>query len=657
MSSNLLKDELSVKNLFLLLVFSSIMYFLSRMNHVFFHTLIEFICIMIAFNMLILSINTYKLNSKFYIIFLGIAFGFIGILDFLHMITFEGVNILPKESIEMTMVFWVAYRLMESISILIACFLINKKFNNKLKYIVITYLAITSLIIWSVYVMGIFSHTIDSKNLYSFRIGVETIAILILFISLIKLIKIKPLIDNTTYSYIKLSIILTLISEFLIIFYLGLYNTCFVLGNIFKLLSFYYLYKAIVQKGLKIPYTKLKKSETKYRKLIEASPDGIVIYNGRNIVYENQSFREILRIPTDSYVGTSDIYKYVPTELLEVFKKLDNLDDNYSDTVELNKILVNNVELSIEVVTTLIEFDGEMAILIIIRDINERVRAQELEKNRQALEQSKLYDKMKTEFISNIAHDLRTPLNIILGVSQLMNTNGQEYGSLDISKLRKYIHMIKQNSYRLLKLINNLIDMTKLEDRSLIMNYKNYNIIDVVENVTLSVASYVESKGIELTFDTSTEERVIKCDADLMERVVLNLISNAVKFTPKGGKIILNIYEEVEDIVITIEDTGIGIPKDVKDTIFNRFRQLDTPLHRQHLGSGIGLSLVKSIVEEHKGTITVDSQVGVGSIFSIRLPMENQVQSEAVFEEIAITNNTNIERINIEFSDIYSNNN
>ncbi|PAB56745.1 hypothetical protein CCE28_20400 [Anaeromicrobium sediminis] len=186
------------------------------------------------------------------------------------------------------------------------------------------------------------------------------------------------------------------------------------------------------------------------------------------------------------------------------------------------------------------------------------------------------------------------------------------------------------------------------------MQFKNYNIVSVVEDITLSVAEYVESKGIKLIFDTDIEEKIIACDAEKLERVMLNLLSNAVKFTEPDGIIKVHIHDEGESILICVKDTGLGIPQDMKEKIFDRFRQVDASLHRKAEGSGIGLSLVKSIVELHKGFITVESEIAKGSTFLLELPATLEDEELHVHGEIAATSQPNVERISIEFSDIYA---
>ncbi|OGO77412.1 MAG: hypothetical protein A2Y23_08395 [Clostridiales bacterium GWB2_37_7] len=210
---------------------------------------------------------------------------------------------------------------------------------------------------------------------------------------------------------------------------------------------------------------------------------------------------------------------------------------------------------------------------------------------------------------------------------------------------------MKQNCFRLLRLVNNLIDISKIDAKSFELHLRNCNIVSIIKEITMSVSDYIENKGIRLVFDTDIEEKIMDCDDEKIERIILNLLSNAIKFTPKGGGIFVNVYNKDEGLYIKIEDNGIGIPENKQSQIFQRFCQIDAMFTRQHEGSGIGLNLVKSLVEMHGGTITFESKIGVGTSFCINLPYRKV--EEKVVQYSALGKQAHIERINVEFSDIY----
>jgi signal transduction histidine kinase len=269
------------------------------------------------------------------------------------------------------------------------------------------------------------------------------------------------------------------------------------------------------------------------------------------------------------------------------------------------------------------------------------------------LEELRYYDNLKTNFFSNISHELRTPLNLIFSALQVLeskiNGNKEYYGNLE-----KYIGIMKQNCYRLLRIISNLIDITKIDAGHFFAHFENKDIVNVVENIVMSVVDYVESNDISITFDTDIEEKIMAFDSDAMERILLNLLSNAVKFTPSGGNIRVNIYDKVNSIVISVKDTGLGIAVEKQSYIFEKFVQVDKSLSRNREGSGIGLSLVKELVSIHNGTIELESALGKGSEFRIELPVRLLHENKNSSDLNIYTNENKVERIKIEFSDIYT---
>ncbi|MGH4121084.1 PAS domain-containing sensor histidine kinase [Clostridium sp.] len=307
---------------------------------------------------------------------------------------------------------------------------------------------------------------------------------------------------------------------------------------------------------------------------------------------------------------------------------------------------------------TLLDDNNKVVGLILsARDITKRIEAEQVIKENKEkeifLNQAIEYDKFRTDFFANISHELRTPINVILGTIQLMNLKFEELFKENDEKSKKHLRTMKQNCYRLVRLIDNLIDVTKIDAGYFEIHLSNCNIVSVIEEITLSVAEYVENKGISLIFDTEIEEKIIACDKDKIERIMLNLISNAIKFTKLGGDLLVNIFERSDSIVVSVRDTGIGIPKEKQTCIFDRFIQVDKSLTRNREGSGIGLSLVKALVEMHGGKIFLESQVNVGSEFSFELPIRQLPESEDEYVNNNFNADSNIEKIHIEFSDIY----
>lgn len=424
--------------------------------------------------------------------------------------------------------------------------------------------------------------------------------------------------------------------------------------------------------------SELKKSEERYKKLYEQFqqkeafltsfvnliPD-LIFHKDVNSTYLgcNKAFEDFVGIKEKDIIGQTD-FEIMDKEEAKYFREMDLRTMQQGKHLRREEWIKypNGKRVLVDTIKTPY-YDSEGNILGLIgvsRDITERSKKEELQKSiqeeRRRLNELREADRIKTEFFTNISHELRTPINVIFSALQMEELMLKNYSSDNVFMDKfKYIKMMKQNCYRLLRLINNLIDITKIDNDYFNINKGNHDIINLIENITLSVADYIETKGISITFDTDVEEKIIAYDPEKIERIMLNLLSNAVKFTPHGGNIIVEIEDNASNICITVKDTGRGIPDDKLDSIFERFVQVDKSLTRNHEGSGIGLSLVKSLVELHGGKISVKSKEGQGTEFIIHIPSK-LVESEAYVEGVcdAQIDGNCIEKISIEFSDIYN---
>lgn len=398
----------------------------------------------------------------------------------------------------------------------------------------------------------------------------------------------------------------------------------------------------------------LKKSQEYLNTIFNSVNDAIFVHDlYGNILDTNKTSTDMFGYSREELINMN-IRNIVPRDKLDSnFKMIDFIKDIRKIKIYIfeckcrNK---NNSEFLAEANIRIANIHGKQRVIAVLRNITERKQA-EIALQNEAFQ----LEKLRTEFFANISHELRTPLNIILGAIKVTSMH-LEKENIDREKIINNINMERQNCLRLLRLINNLIDSSKLDTGYFALNMVNCNIVNIVEEITLSVVEYINSSNLNLTFDTDIEEKILACDLDKMERIILNLLSNAIKFTDKGGNIFVNIYDGEEFITISIEDTGIGIPEEKLDIIFDRFRQVDRSFTRNQEGSGIGLSLVKSLVEIQGGTISVESKCGVGTIFIIKFPVKLIDDRKSKENGKLLENNLNnqVERIKVEFSDIYT---
>lgn len=254
--------------------------------------------------------------------------------------------------------------------------------------------------------------------------------------------------------------------------------------------------------------------------------------------------------------------------------------------------------------------------------------------------------KFQEDFLLNISHDLRSPLNVILSVLQCM-----KYVDNDATDKRdEYLSIIKRNSLKMVKLINNLIDTTKIEREYFTLKKQNLDIVSFIEGAIVSIDKYAEQKNIQLLFDSNKEKYIVAFDPEAMDRIILNLLSNAIKFSNPNSNVWIHIYVDKEYVNISVKDNGPGIAKEDQKYVFNRFIQSSSSKNSEQSGSGIGLDLVRYLVKLHDGNIQLKSTEGNGSEFIVKLPKKIDKNIE---NETRLLSNRRIEQLEIEFSDIY----
>lgn len=385
---------------------------------------------------------------------------------------------------------------------------------------------------------------------------------------------------------------------------------------------------------------KLMESEERFRQLAENIDGVFYMIQGGKVTYVSPGYEKLFgRSCEELYKNRKDFYSVVHPDDLDMFIKRDenqNMDETYRiigtdgkiKWIWTRSVMVENHD------------NKGRRIFGISQDIT---AIKEAERKLEAL---------RTEFFANLSHEFRTPLNLIFSSLQMLELNLNKKTDNDISKIKDYAKIIKQNSFRLLRLINNLIDTTKMDAGHVDFYPENYDIVNYVEGICNSVAGFAEEKGIEVIFDTECEEKIIAFDLDKMERIILNLLSNAIKFNSNQGKIEVMVSCKEDKVQISIKDTGIGIPEDKLQDVFERFKQINNRLTKISEGSGIGLSLVKSFVELHGGTIEVNSEMEKGTEFIVTLPDVVLPQNKDITNSQLVCN-SRVERIRIEFSDIY----
>ncbi|MEA5622459.1 GAF domain-containing sensor histidine kinase [Nostoc sp. UHCC 0251] len=240
---------------------------------------------------------------------------------------------------------------------------------------------------------------------------------------------------------------------------------------------------------------------------------------------------------------------------------------------------------------------------------------------RDALLAAEAASRIRSEFLATISHELLTPLTYVIGMSSTLLH--WPLGELS-QRQRGYLQTIHDSGEHLLEMINDILDLSQIEAGKTALNISEFSLVNVAENAVESLRKKATSEQINLNLDLQIDPRRDRftADAERVEQILSNLLTNAIKFTPESGSVTLRLWVEDDTAIFQVEDTGIGIADEQLPLLFEKFQQLDTPYRRRYEGTGLGLALTKQLVELHRGRIEVESTVSIGSIFTVWIPTQ-----------------------------------
>ncbi|WP_370830254.1 sensor histidine kinase [Clostridium sp.] len=278
------------------------------------------------------------------------------------------------------------------------------------------------------------------------------------------------------------------------------------------------------------------------------------------------------------------------------------------------------------------------------------IKSNMLEEKLSELKRKNEEDEIKKELLANISHEFKTPVNVIYSAIQMQDMKRE---CNDINEILKFNSIIKQNCYRLIRLIDNFIDSSKLTEQNYKLSLKCLNIVSVVENTTMSILSFAEMKGIEVIFDTEEEEFFVLADKDLIERSILNILSNSIKYNKENGMINVFVGSREEMVIVEVQDSGIGIPNEKQKYIFNRYARIKESKSGYKEGSGLGLNIVQEIVKKFNGEIKLESEEGVGTKITLIIPKAefDEEMYEDYYNDFNFKNDI-MQKVDLEMSDI-----
>ena len=380
-----------------------------------------------------------------------------------------------------------------------------------------------------------------------------------------------------------------------------------------------------------------------YEEIFRNMPIGILISSEDKIMFVNKNILNLFKLKTESHIIDKNILELVDKKFREQYiEKVNSLElENINENKINIRFTYNNVSFEGEEIRFYENIRGKIFQVSIINNLEDKIK---LENAKRELELRDLMDKTKNEVLSNISHEFKTPVNVIYSTVQIQDINLQKgnYG-----KILEFNQIIKQNCNRLIRLINNFIDSTKLKDNEIKVNLKCVNIVYIVEDITMSVVNFANRQNINIIFDTEEEELFCEVDIEFMERIMLNLLSNAIKYNKKNGSINVLVKHDENNIYVEIIDSGVGIPKEKIDKIFDRFERLENENASYNKGSGIGLSIVRQLVQAINAKIEIESVVDEGTVVRLIFKKSND-QVEEVYDRLPELE----EKVKLELSDI-----
>jgi len=362
-------------------------------------------------------------------------------------------------------------------------------------------------------------------------------------------------------------------------------------------------------------------SEQRFRALVEGSIQGMIVHIERKPVFANQATADIFGYDSAEEIlaigSVYDLYWPDVADKMESYR-LARLHGRPAPTdYEIPGRRRDGTRIWLENRVRVVDWDGRPAVQITITDITRRKQAEEA--MRQAKEEAEAASRAKSGFLATMSHELRTPLNAILGFSEVMQM--QTFGALGSDNYRTYVDDIHRSGEHLLSLIEDMLDISTIEAGKRVFDKQPVRLEPVLDDCMKSVARAAEENGVSLSRTVSGNLPELSADERSVRQILLNILSNAVKFTPPAGEVDVSVMADDADIVMRVADSGIGIPADKIAAVTEPFSRTHTDPHLSQQGTGLGLSIVKQLVDAHAGALQIDSQVGVGTTVSVRLPL------------------------------------
>ncbi len=657
------------------------LYASSLYNYLLFHTLAELFSIIVAGAIFTTTWNVRRLLDNDYLLFLGIAYLFVGVLDLFHTMGYTGMPIFPGRGTDLPAQIWIAARYMESISLLISPLFIARKCNTRLVlsvYFGAAIFVLASTLYWRAFPTCF----VEGVGLTPFKKQSEYVISAILLSALAHLLRRRNAFDPGILRMLSASIALTICSELAFTFYVHAFGFSNLVGHYFKILSFYFIYRAIIETGLARPYNLMfrqlnqggialesanneltreiserKKAEKQLMKhhneleshvkkrtiqlqeanealkqierdlnlALEAARAGKSRFDiGNNYLQWDERSCEIFGVGKNEFGQTYESWseRVHPEDIHGIQKKVDRQLASGKIIDFRYRIIRPDKEIrTIWAVANIKRDDKGNPISLVGLHFDETEKALAREELRIAKEAAEAANRAKSTFLAGMSHELRTPLNAILGFAQILEK------SKDLPPSRREgVTAIIRSGKNLLTLLNDVLDISKIEEGKIELRPASIFLDVFIDNIAAMVGPLAKSGGVDLRIEKGEGLPTgIEADEIRLRQVLLNLLGNGVKFTRKGS-VSLRIdavgapVQGRSSIRFAVEDTGVGIAPDQIETIFLPFEK-SAKTRLKEVGSGLGLAISRRLVDLMGGNLQAKSVPGEGSLFRFDLSL------------------------------------
>ena len=359
-----------------------------------------------------------------------------------------------------------------------------------------------------------------------------------------------------------------------------------------------------------------RRSELRFRSLMDALPQCVWVARADlTFYYWNQRAVDYIGVQPTMAVPTERFFEFVHPDDLPTLKAEWDLSTANQHTIEIQIRLQRHADggyrwFLMRGVPQLDESDGVIGWIVAGTDIDTE---------HQALQEAETASRMKEEFLATVSHELRNPLNAIMGWVHLLRS-----GKLDLPKSSKALETIERNVHMQTALIDDILDVSRIMRGKINLTFRTVRMSAVVEAALAAVRPTADAKGVTLDYEMAADSDEISGDADRLQQIVWNLLANAIKFTPRDGRVMVRVERHGNDLTLTVRDTGQGISQDFLPHVFDRFSQAENGSTRAHGGLGLGLAIVRHLVELHAGIVEAASDgAGQGACFVVRLPIKS----------------------------------